>query len=58
VGAWVQDDDAVVHVLPLGDVGADARTALDVEAARLTEWLDGVRVVNVYQSQLMKGVPL
>ena len=58
VGAWAQDDDAVVQVLPRHDIGAAGRAALDAEAARLTEWLDGVRVVNVYQSQLMKGVTL
>ena len=56
VGAWAQDDDAVVQVLPRHDIGAAGRAALDAEAARLTEWLDGVRIVNVYQSQLMKGV--
>ncbi len=58
VGAWAQDDDAVVHVLPRGDVGAEARAALEAEAERLTRWLDGVRVVNVYQSPQMKGVAL
>lgn len=57
-GAWAQDDDAVVHVRPCGDVGAAGRAALDAEAARLSEWLDGVRIANVYQSQLMKGVTL
>jgi hypothetical protein len=56
VGAWAQDDDAVVRVLPRCDVGAEGRAALDAEAARLTEWLDGVRVVNVYQSPQMKGL--
>jgi len=56
VGAWAQDEDGVVHVLPRQDPGAEARAALEAEAARLTEWLDGVRVVNVYQSQQMKGL--
>jgi hypothetical protein len=56
VGAWGLDDDAVVHVLPRHDIGAEGRAALDAEAVRLTEWLDGVRVVNVYQSPQMKGL--
>jgi hypothetical protein len=55
VGAWAQDDDAVVRVLLRRDIGAEGRAALDAEARRLTDWLDGVRVVNVYQSPQMKG---
>ena len=58
VGAWAQDDDGVVHVLPRGDLGAEATAALAAEAERLTGWLDGVRIVNVYQSQQMKGATL
>ncbi len=60
VGAWMQDEDGVVQVVlcPGQDVGADGRRALDVEAARLTDWLDGVRITNVYKSALMKGEPL
>jgi hypothetical protein len=58
VGAWAQGDDAVVRVLLREDIGAAGRAVLDAEAARLTDWLDGVRVVNVYQSPQMKGDPL
>jgi hypothetical protein len=58
VGAWAQDEEGVVHVLPRGDLGAEARAALDAEAGRLTEWLGGVRIVNVYQSEQMKGLVL
>jgi hypothetical protein len=58
VGCWVQDDDAVVHLVPRHDLGADARAALDAEAERLTTWLDGVRIVNVYASPQMKGARL
>ncbi|HSN44006.1 MAG TPA: winged helix DNA-binding domain-containing protein [Propionibacteriaceae bacterium] len=56
VGAWVQDEDAVVRVLlaPGVEPGTDAITALDAEAERLTTWLDGIRITNVYSSQLMK----
>ena len=60
VGAWVQDDEGDVQVVTAPGVRlpAEARTALDVEAARLTRWLDGVRIANVYSSQLMKRVPM
>jgi hypothetical protein len=58
VGAWAQDDDAVVRVLPRTELDAKARAFLDAEARRLTEWLDGVRVVNVYASPQMKGQAL
>lgn len=60
VGAWVQDDEGVVSVVPApGDpLPREARAALDVEAARLTAWLDGVRITNVYKSALMKGAAL
>ncbi len=54
VGCWTQDEDAVVRVHLLADVGRDARRRLDAEAARLTEWLDGVRVGTVYPSPAMK----
>lgn len=60
VGAWLQDPDGVVQVVrcPGDDVGAEGRDALAAEAARLTAWLDGVRITNVYKSQLMKQGPL
>ncbi len=60
VGAWVQDEDGVVQVVlcPGADVGDEGRRTLDAEAARLTEWLEGVRITNVYASRLMKGRPL
>jgi Winged helix DNA-binding domain len=54
VGCWVQDPDGVVVLNLLEDVGADARAALDAEAARLTTWLDGHRVSTVYPSIAMK----
>ena len=45
VGCWVQDDDGVVEVRPArGRSPQTARAALDAEAARLTDWLDGIRV--------------
>ncbi len=58
VGCWVQDDDGRVRVVLRGDPGLAARRALDVEAERLTAWLGGEVVGNIYKSRLMKGVPL
>ncbi len=55
VGSWTQDAAGVVRVSLLVDVPASARTALDVEAERLTGWLDGVRVGTVYPSPAMKA---
>lgn len=43
VGAWAQDADGVVRLGLLEDVGAAALLALTAEAARLTEWLSGLR---------------
>lgn len=58
VGWWVQDPDGVVQFSLLRDVGAEARTALQVEADRLTAWLDGVVISNVYASYQMKQARL
>ncbi|WP_127479776.1 winged helix DNA-binding domain-containing protein [Nocardioides pantholopis] len=58
VGSWLQDDAGVVRVLPCREVGAAGRTALEAEAKRLTAWLDGVRITNVYASPQMRGAAL
>lgn len=58
VGCWVQDDDARVRVLLRHDIDTAGRTALEAEAERLTAWLDGVRITNVYASPQMKGAVL
>ncbi len=60
VGAWVQDDEGLVSVVecPGADIGSEGRSVLDAEADRLTAWLDGVRITNVYASALMKGEAL
>jgi hypothetical protein len=55
VGCWVQDEDGVVRVSLLEEVAAAGRAALDREAARLTEWLEGHRVSTVYPSPAMKA---
>lgn len=57
VGCWVQDDAGVVEVRPLERLPQDAATALRAEAARLTAWLDGVRVGTVYPSPAMRADP-
>jgi len=54
VGCWVQDEAGQVVVVPRGDLGADARGALDEEARRLTSWLGGTRISSVYSSAQMK----
>jgi len=55
VGCWVQDDDGVVSVVLRHDIGDEATRALDAEASRLTDWLDGHRVGTVYTSALMRS---
>ena len=56
VGCWVQDDAGVVEVRILEKLPKAAVAALESEAARLTDWLDGVRVGTVYPSSAMKVV--
>lgn len=58
VGCWVQDDAARVHLVLRDDLPAAGRKALDLEAERLTDWLDGVRITNVYASPQMRGARL
>ncbi len=58
VGCWVQDAEGVVHLSLLEDVGPDGQAALDREAARLTAWLDGTVIGNVYASRQMKHARL
>ena len=54
VGCWVQDPAGVVRLSLLEDVGADGVAALEREAARLTAWLDGTVIGNIYASRQMK----
>jgi hypothetical protein len=54
VGCWVQDPAGGVHLRLLERVPARARTALEAEARRLTQWLGGTRVGTVYPSLAMK----
>ncbi len=52
VGGWRQRATGEVEVQRLEDVGRDAARAIDAEAARLTEWLAGVRVQPRFPSPL------
>lgn len=58
VGCWTQDDTGVVQLSLLDDVSPDGRRKLQVEADRLTAWLDGIRIGNVYASRQMKAARL
>jgi len=61
VGCWLQDDKdpaAPVRLVVHEDVGTAGQAALEAEAERLTDWLDGVRITNVYASPQMRGLRL
>lgn len=58
VGCWVQDEEGVVRLSLLEDVGPDGLAALELEARRLTAWLDGTVIGNVYASRQMKHARL
>jgi hypothetical protein len=58
VGCWVQEPDGRVRVVVRHPLSKEADRALDVEAARLTDWLSGLRINSVYASRQMKGEPL
>ena len=58
VGCWVQDDAGVVRLSLLDDVEPAGRAALEQEAERLTTWLDGTVIGNVYASRQMKQAKL
>jgi len=54
VGCWVQGEDERVEPILMEDISADARRLLDVELARLDEFLRGVHITNVFASPQMK----
>jgi hypothetical protein len=58
VGCWVQDEGGVVALVLREDVGTGGLAALEAEAARLTDWLEGVRITSVYASFQMRSAPL
>jgi hypothetical protein len=55
VGGWRQDEAGAVVLQMLEDVGADALRAIENEAARLTDWLDGTRVLPRFPSPLFRA---
>ncbi len=54
-GGWLQSDAGDIVLQMLEDVGAEGLQALEQEAARLTEWLDGTRVLARFPSPLSKA---
>ncbi len=56
-GAGARSDSGEVVLQPLEDVGAEGRRALENEAAQLTDWLDGVKVLPRFPSPLSKRLP-
>lgn len=56
VGGWRQSDTGDVVLQMLEDVGAEGLRALEHEAARLTEWLAGTRVLPRFPSPLSSVV--
>jgi hypothetical protein len=55
VGGWRQHADGSVELQYLDELPAKRRRAVDAEAARLTDWLDGTRVVARFPSPLSKA---
>lgn len=54
VGGWRQSDNGEVELQMLEDVRAEGRRAIEIEAARLTAWFGGTRVL--LPSPLSKAV--
>jgi len=52
VGGWAQRATGEVVLRLLEDVGADATTAIETEAARLTDWLGPTRVTPRFRTPL------
>jgi hypothetical protein len=55
VGGWRQNYSGEVELQLLEDVGSDARDALNAEAARLTGWFGGLRIVPRFPSPRSKA---
>lgn len=56
VGGWRQSDTGPVVLQMLEDVGSEGLRALEHEAARLTEWFGGTRVLPRFPSPLSKAL--
>jgi len=55
VGGWRQSETGEIALQMLEDVGVEGRRALEHQAARLTEWLDGTRLMPRFPSPLSKA---
>ena len=55
VGGWRQSDTGEVVLQMLEDVGAEGLRALEGEAARLTEWFGGTRVLPTVPLTAVEG---
>ncbi|MGW1680314.1 winged helix DNA-binding domain-containing protein [Saccharopolyspora sp. NPDC002376] len=53
VGAYVQDDAGRIELIVPENPGPTARAALQAEAERLEDWLDGEKVSTLYKSPLI-----
>jgi hypothetical protein len=53
IGAYVQDDAGQIELIVPRDPGPAGRAALQVEAMRLEDWLDGEKVTALYKSPLI-----
>jgi hypothetical protein len=56
VGGWRQEDTGEVVLQMLEDIGSEGLRALEHEAARLTSWFNGARVLPRFPSPLSKAV--
>ncbi|MBA3232529.1 MAG: winged helix DNA-binding domain-containing protein, partial [Propionibacteriales bacterium] len=54
IGGWGQRPDGEVVVGLLEEADTETRSAVDDEAARLTQWLDGVRVLPSFPTPLQR----
>lgn len=52
VGGWAQRRDGEIAVRLLEDVGADAESAVEREAARMAEWFGDVRAIPRFRTPL------
>jgi hypothetical protein len=54
VGGWTQSDGGEVILQMLEHIGSDGQQALEHEAARLSEWLGGTRILPRFPSPLSR----
>jgi len=54
VGCWVQHEHERVRLVLMEDISRHQRRLLDVEVARLEQFLGGAHITNVYASSQMK----